>query len=213
MSGLAFTITGARTEPYAASPLLALRMRVTEASGAAVHAITLRAQIQIEPQRRRYAAGESAKLGELFGPPERYGDTLKPLLWTFVSTTILAFEGSTACDLLVPCSYDFDVAANKYCDALAEGEIPLALHFSGTLFVRGEDGAVTAGLVPWSCEARYRLPVVVWRETMDAYFPNAAWIRLDRETFDALYRFKREGGFPTWEAAIARLCARGEAVS
>jgi hypothetical protein len=212
VSDLAFAITGARTEPYAASPLLALRLRVTEGSGAAVHAITLRVQIQIEPQRRRYGAAESAKLVELFGGPERYGDTLKPLLWTFVSTTVLAFEGSTECDLLVPCSYDFDVAANKYCDALEDGEIPLVLQFSGTLFVRGANGAVAAGLVPWTCEARYRLPVAVWRATMDAYFPNAAWIRIDRATFDELYRFKREGGYPTWEAAIARLCARGEPV-
>jgi hypothetical protein len=212
VSDLAFAITGARAEPYAASPLLALRMRVTEGSGAAVHAITLRVQIQIEPQRRRYGAVESAKLGELFGGPERYGDTLKPLLWTFVSTTVLAFEGCTECDLLVPCSYDFDVAANKYCDALEDGEIPLVLQFSGTLFVRGANGSVATGLVPWTCEARYRLPVAVWRETMDAYFPNAAWIRIDRETFDELYRFKREGGYPTWEGAIAGLYARGEPV-
>jgi hypothetical protein len=213
VSELSFAIAGARPEPYAASPLLALQMRVAESSGVPVHAITLRAQVQIEPQRRRYADAESAKLSELFGSPERYGDTLKPMLWTFVSATVLAFEGEAAFDLLLPCSYDFEVAANKYCSALEDGEIPLVIQFSGTVFVRGANGAVAAELVPWSCEARYRLPVAVWRATMDAYFPNAAWIRIDRETFDELYRFKRDGGFATWEAAIARLCARAEPVS
>jgi hypothetical protein len=208
VSDLAFEIIGAHPEPFAISPLLALRMRVSEGSGVVVHAITLRAQIQIEPQRRRYAAEESEHLLELFGAPERYGDTLRLLLWNFVSATVLAFEGSAEFDLLVPCSYDFDVAANKYLRALSSGEIPLVVQFSGTVFVRGTDGAVAAERVPWTCEARYRLPVAAWRATMDAYFPNAAWLRIDRETFDELYRYKQRGGFPTWEAAIARLCAR-----
>jgi len=210
VSELSFAIAGARAERYAVSPQLALRVRVTESTGVPVHAITLRAQVQIEPHRRRYGAGESDKLVELFGAPERYGDTLRPMLWTFVSATVLAFEGEAEFDLLVPCSYDFEVAANKYFSALEGGDIPIVVQLSGTVFVRGANGAVATELVPWTCEAHYRLPVAVWRETMDAYFPNSAWIRIDRETFDELYRFKREGGFPTWEAAIARLCARAE---
>jgi len=210
VSDLRFSITGARSEPYAVSPLLALQVRVTESAGVPVHAITLRAQVQIEPQRRRYAATESAKLVELFGGPERYGDTLKPMLWTFVSTTVLAFEGAADFDLLLPCSYDFEVAANKYFQALEADDVPLILQFSGTVFVRGANGAVATELVPWTCEARYRLPVAVWRATMNAHFPNAAWIRVGRDTFDALYRFKCVGGYATWEAALARLCARAE---
>jgi hypothetical protein len=210
VSELSFAIAGARPERYAVSPQLALRVRVSESTGVPVHAITLRAQVQIEPHRRRYGADESEQLVELFGGPERYGDTLKPMLWTFVSATVLAFERETELDLLIPCSYDFEIAANKYFSALSDGEIPIVVQLSGTVFVRGADGGVAAELVPWTCEARYRLPVAVWRETMDAYFPNSAWIRIDRETFDELYRFKREGGFATWEAAIARLCARAE---
>jgi hypothetical protein len=210
VSELSFAIAGAQPQLHAATPLLALKMQVSESSGIPVHAITLRAQVQIEPQRRRYATAESEKLEELFGPPERYGDTLKPLLWTFVSTTVLAFKEAAEFDLLIPCSYDFEVAANKYFSALEDGAVPLVVQFSGTVFVRGANGAVAAELVPWTCEARYRLPVAVWRATMDAYFPNSAWIRIDRDAFDELYRFKRAGGFPTWEAAIARLCAGAE---
>jgi hypothetical protein len=206
VSELAFAVVGARPEPYAASPQLALRVRVAETSGAQVHAITLRAQVRIEPQARRYAGAESERLVELFGGPERYGDTLRPLLWTHVSQTVLAFQGQTEFDLPIPCSYDFEVAAHKYLSALAEGEIPLDVLFSGTVFTRGESG-VEAQLVPWNCDARYRLPVALYRAAMDAFFPDSAWIRIDRATFDELYRFKTAGGFPTWERAIARLCA------
>lgn len=207
MSELSFSVTGSAAERYAASPQLTLRVRVAETSGVPVYAMTLRAQVRIEPQLRRYAGAESAQLTELFGGPERYGDTLKSLLWTHVSQTVLAFEDATEFDLTIPCSYDFEVAAHKYLAALRDGEIPLIVLFSGTIFVRGADGAVKTELVPWSCEARYRLPVAVWRDTMNAYFPGSAWLRLDRETFDELYRFKTDGGFPTWEAALARLCA------
>ncbi len=207
MSELSFSITGARTEPYAASPQLVLRVRVAETSGVAVYAMTLRAQLRIEPQLRRYDAGESDHLLELFGGPERYGDTLKSILWTHVSQTVLSFEGETEFDLAIPCSYDFEIAAHKYLTALRDGEIPLIAMFSGTMFVRGDGGNVQAELVPWSCEARYRLPVAVWRATMDAYFPNSAWLRVDRDTFDELYRVKIAGGFPTWEAMFGRLCA------
>lgn len=213
MSELAFAVVDARPERFAAAPQLVLRTRVTESTGALVHALTLQAQIRIEPQRRRYDAGESARMSELFGGPERYGDTLRPLLWTHVAQTVVAFEGGTTFDLIVPCSYDFEVAANKYLSALTDGDIPIVVQFSGTIFTRGENGAVAAERVPWSCEAQYRLPVAVWRATMDAFFPNSAWIRIDRDTFEELYRFKREGGFPTWEAAIARLCASAERVS
>jgi hypothetical protein len=209
MTELSFAIVGARPELYAASPQLALRVRVTAAPGVQVHAITLRAQVRIEPQARRYDEGESGRLVELFGGPERYGDTLRSLLWTHVSQTVLAFSEQSEFDLTIPCSYDFEVAAHKYLSALAEGEIPLEVMFSGTIFVRGEQG-VGAQLVPWNCDARYRLPVAVYRQTMDAFFPQSAWLRIDRATFDELYRFKTAGGFPTWERALARLLAEAK---
>ena len=39
-------------------------------------------QIMIEPQRRRYDAAEEDRLFELFGETPRWGDTLRPFLWT-----------------------------------------------------------------------------------------------------------------------------------
>jgi hypothetical protein len=170
-----------------------------------VDAVALRAQIQIEVARRRYLPEESALLVELFGEPARYGETLKPLLWTHAAQMVLAFERETAFDLPIPCSYDFEVASHKYLASLSDGAIPLNLLFSGTVFVEGPAG-VAPEFVPWSCEARYQLPVAVWREAMEAFFPNTAWIRVHRDLFDELRRFKIATGLPTWDAALERLC-------
>jgi hypothetical protein len=210
MSALAFAVVGVRAERLAAVPTLVLRLLVRETSGASVQAIALRAQIQIEPQRRRYDAEESSLLIELFGGPERYGQTLRPLLWTSVSQIVPAFSSETEVELTLPLSYDFEVAAHKYLAALHEGEIPLVLLFSGMIFVQGEQG-VWSELVPWSCEARYGLPVARWREAVDVCFPGSAWIRVDRALFDELSRFKNAQGLPTWDAALARLCEAARA--
>ena len=53
-------------------------------TGAPVHAVALRCQIRIEPQRRRYDADEEARLVELFGETPQWGDSLRPFLWTHV---------------------------------------------------------------------------------------------------------------------------------
>ncbi len=204
MSRLSFSIAGARAEPFALAPQLSLRVLVEEASGADVYAIALRAQVMIEPQRRRYGGAEAERLLDLFGTPERYGETLRPLLWTHAAQMVTAFRGASAFELTLPCSYDFELAANKYVSALEDGDIPLNVLFGGTVIERGETG-VASGFVPWTCEASFRLPVAVWRETMDAHFPNAAWIRVGRETFDELARYKAACMHPTWDAALLRL--------
>ncbi|HEY6485575.1 MAG TPA: DUF6084 family protein [Candidatus Cybelea sp.] len=205
MTALSFKVTGARVDRYAASPAILLRVVVSEASGSKIDAILLRAQLRLEVARRRYLPEESALLTELFGEPARYGETLRPMLWTHVSALLPSFEHRAEFDLSVPCSYDFEVAANKYLASLQDGVIPVNLLFSGTVLVEGSTG-VSAELVPWSCEASYSLPVSVWREAMDAFFPNAAWIRVSRDVFDELRRFKIATGLPTWEAAFERLC-------
>ncbi|HXO18071.1 MAG TPA: DUF6084 family protein [Candidatus Dormibacteraeota bacterium] len=205
MTDLSFAVAGARVDAYAASPSILLRVTVTEKTGARVDAIALRAQIQLEVARRRYLPEESALLTELFGEPSRYAETLKSMLWTHATATVPPFEREAEFDLAVPCSYDFEVAAHKYLASLQSGPIPLNVLFSGTVLVDGP-GGVTAELVPWSCEARYALPVAVWREAMDAFFPNAAWIRVNRELFDELRRYKIATGLPTWDAALERLC-------
>ncbi len=135
---LAFTVLDAAPERYAAAPTLLFRVRLTESTGAIVHAIALRAQVQIEPQRRQYAEREQEGLADLFGPPDRWSQTLRPFLWTHAVALVPGFTGAVEFDLPVACTYDFEVAAAKYLHALGDGEVPLRLLFSGTVFTRGE---------------------------------------------------------------------------
>jgi hypothetical protein len=123
---------------------------------------------------------------------------------------IPAFDGSTEIDLPLVCSYDFEVAAAKYFHALDDGEIPLLLLFSGSVFAHGE-GGLSVDQVPWHREASFRLPVRVWRDVVDAYWPDSAWIRVRRDTFDALHRFKGREALTTWEETIEALLQRAGA--
>jgi hypothetical protein len=204
VSALEFAVLGARAEPHAAVPTLMLGLRVTHPGGATVHAVALRCQIRIEPQRRHYSPDEESRLFDLFGEPPRWGDSLKPFLWTHVATMIPSFTGSADVDLPVEVSYDFEVAAGKYLHGLADGDIPVVLLFSGTVFSKGESG-FSVEPVPWHAEASFRLPVATWRAVMDLYFPNSGWIRFSRDTIDALQRFKSGRALPTWDLAVEQL--------
>ncbi|MGW4521625.1 DUF6084 family protein [Amycolatopsis sp. NPDC004378] len=206
MAELTFDCIDVRPLRYAASPTLAFKLRISELTGQPVHAMVLRVQIRIEPQRRRYAEGESELLTHLFGERARWGETLKPFQFTTVSVTVPGFTGATEIDAEVPCTYDLEVAAGKYFHALAEGVVPMVLLFSGTVFGRGGPG-FWVEQVPWHTQAECRMPVAVWDELMARYFPNVAWIKLPRETVDALLKYKAQHAIPTWEAAVERLLA------
>jgi hypothetical protein len=200
-----------RPEPYAAAPALAAKLQVTERSGEPVHAIALRCQVRIEPRRRAYTDAEKADLGDLFGPAARWGQTVRPLLWAQASTMVPGFSGAAEVDLPLPCTYDFDVAASKYLHALGDGEVPLSLLFSGTVFTRGETG-FSVEQIPWNLEAEHRMPVAVWRELMDAFFPNSGWIRLDRESLERLARFRTERGLIGWDQVVSALLANASGI-
>jgi hypothetical protein len=202
---LAVEVLWGRPDPHAAAPTFLLGLRLTRSEDQPVHAMVLKAQIRLEPQRRRYSPAEEARLVELFGEAPRWGETLKPFLWTHVGTAVAGFTGSTEIELAVPCTYDFEVAAAKYLHGLDDdGEIPLVLFFSGTIFGR-RDGALVVQPVGWDVEASHRLPVRVWRDTMDAFFPGSGWIRLRRDTIDALTRYKADRALTSWEDAFERL--------
>src|SRR5947209_4280163 len=143
MPDLTFEVEGAGAVPYAASPTLALKLRVTNGeAGEPIQTIVLRCQIQIEATRRRYDAAEQERLRDLFGEPHRWGQTLRSTLWTNTSVVVPPFTGGTTFDLQLPCTFDFNVASTKYFAGLEGGEIPLCLLFSGTVFYQGESGAL-----------------------------------------------------------------------
>jgi hypothetical protein len=201
---LDFEYLGAEVDRAAATPTVLLRLRITESSGTPVHAIALRTQVRVEPHRRRYDDDEAAALVDLFGSRGRWGQTLKPLQLAFVSHLVPSFVGSIETSLALPCSYDFDVAANKYLYSLVEGVTPLLLLFSGTWF-SGTSGALTVLPIPWDKEVSAGLPVDVWRAAMDQHFPGTAWLRLGRDAFDALYRYRADNAMVSWDEAVTRL--------
>ena len=212
MPELHFQIEGAEAVSHAATPLIALKLRVTNFPPTeAIHAITLRCQVQIEPARRRYVPKEQEKLLDLFGTPERWARTVKPLLWMNTSVAVPRFTGERLVDLELPCTFDFNLAATKYFHALDSGDIPVTVMFSGTLFYVGPDGALQISQVPWDRESSYRLPVSVWKEMMEMHHPNSAWLCLRRDSFEQLYNYKVRHGLPTWEQAIAKALAAADA--
>lgn len=209
MPELAFDCIGAKSDPYAAGPTLKFRLRVAETTGERVHAIALRCQLRIEPQKRRYTDEEAAQLDGLFGDRSRWAETLRPLQFAEVPAMIPSFTGSIEVDIPVPCTYDLEIAATSYFHALDEGEIPLVLLFSGTVFTRGQTGFSVAQ-VPWHKEATCRLAVAEWRAMMDRFFPNSGWLRLSTSTLEALGAFKNAHALPTWEQAITSLLAQAD---
>jgi hypothetical protein len=202
---LEFAMLGAEPIEHAATPGIRFHLHVSEPEGREVYAIALSTQIQIEPARRTYADAERERLVELFGTPDRWGATTHSFQWARVESLVPSFTESTAFTVEVACTYDLEVASAKYFDALRDGAVPLALHFNGTVLYRGADDRLQVVLVPWSCSIQWRMPIEVWRRTIDAHYPGGGWIRLQRETLDALARVKAERGLHTFDDTVRDL--------
>jgi hypothetical protein len=202
---LNFSVEKAEPVKFAAAPMLHFTLRLTETQNQSIHAVALRCQIRIEPSRRHYEAAEKERLLDLFGQPARWGQTLKSLLWAHTSVVVPPFSGSTTVDLPVPCSADFNLAASKYFYAMENDDVPLCLLFSGTVFYEGPDQTLQVAQIPWDKEVNFRLPVSVWKQMMELYYPNSAWLCLQKDAFDRLYQFKSRNGLTSWEAALEKL--------
>ena len=211
MPDLDFTVQSAEVLPYAAVPTILFRLGIQNAvDGEVVDSISLRTQIRIAATQRRYDPPEQDRLRELFGEPHQWKDTLRSLLWTNTNTIVPGFAGGSVFEMPIACTYDFDVVGTKYFAALEDGEIPLEFLFSGTVFYRGAAGALQAVQIPWEKEAKFRLPVQVWREMIDHYFPNTAWLRIRKDTFDRLYDYRARNALLTWERTLESLLKASE---
>lgn len=54
--------------------------------------------------------------------------------------------------------------ATRYLDALEGGDAPVIFLFSGTIFYEAVGVGEQVGLIPWDREARYRMPIAVWKD-------------------------------------------------
>jgi Family of unknown function (DUF6084) len=199
---LSFAVEGAAPLEHAAAPTLRFALRIESRDERPIKSILLDTQIQIAARRRPYDAAAHDRLFELFGPTANWGTSLRTLLWTRMTRVVPPFTGATVVDLDVPCSYDLEVIASRYFDALADGDVPLEFLFSGTVFA-GTPLQVTR--LSWEQEAEYRLPVGVWKETLDRHFRGTAWLRLGKDAFDRLSAYKSRHALASWDEALDSL--------
>jgi hypothetical protein len=100
MPDLDVTVEKVEVVPFAAAPTLAFKLRVANADQVEkIHTVVLRSQIQIEVTRRRYTALDQERLRDLFGEPERWGQTLRNLHWMSATAVVPQFTGATSVDL------------------------------------------------------------------------------------------------------------------
>lgn len=206
MPHLSFAVVSAAPMRATAVPAIGFRVLVVESSQWPIHSIILRCQIRIEPAKRRYDAGDEERLLDLFGTRDRWSQTVRDLQWTQAVVAANAFTGETEIEVPAPCSFDFALAATKYFDALESGDIPLSFLFSGSVFYEDE-GRLRVSQIPWDREAKFRLPVQVWKKLMAEHYANTAWLGLRQDVFDRLLAFKRRHGAATWDEALERLLA------
>ena len=197
---LSFSVERAERVEHAAVPTIAFALGI--ASELSVRSVLLDVQLQIAARRRPYDNAAHERLFELFGPVEQWGTSLRTLLWTRATLVVPPFTGSTVVQLPVACSYDLDVTASRYFDALEDGEVPLEFLFSGTVFY---GAPLQAARISWESEAAYRMPVALWRETMDRYFNGTAWLRLAKPSLDRLAAHKSRHALATWEDVVDSL--------
>lgn len=206
MPELTFQVRGADAVCGIATPAVALHLEISNTPrNETIQTVILNCQIQIEATRRRYADAEQGRLRDLFGEPERWGQTLRPLHWTNLTTMVPGFSDCIGMKLAVPCTFDFNVTATKYFHALAGGTVPLTLLFSGTVFYRTASDQLQAAPIPWNMEARFPLPAGIWKDAIDLHHPNTAWLGLRRDNFDRLYDFKVRHGLATFDEAVERM--------
>jgi hypothetical protein len=203
-TGLTFSVLDVAPEPYAAVPILNVRIGVTAPDDEPVHAIALRCQVRIEPLRRGYSDEEAVGLTDLFGPRERWATTQRTFLWQHCSAMVPAFVGTNEITLSLECTYDFEVTAAKYLHALRDGALPLQFLFSGTIFTSGQRG-FSVQQVSWDCEDHFDMPVAAWRELIRQHFPNTGWVRLPHDTIAALAAYKSTRGLLSIEDAVTAL--------
>jgi hypothetical protein len=197
---LAFAVTEAEEERFAALPTLRFGLEIARTGGGPVSSVALTTDIRIDVARRRYPPQAQGALAELFGAPEQWAAGMRPLTWARTTVHVPAFDDRTTVEIPVVCSYEPELALTKYLRAVGDGDVPLDFLFSGTVFHRVPGGpGLAASRISWSDgDTRYRLPAALWHSLTDRYHAGSPWLRLSRETYDRLdaYRARHVLGTP-----------------
>ena len=203
MPDLSFEIISCRVKEFAVIPTLAFQLQITNAiEGEEVYAAALKCQVMVESVKRTYNEETKDRLHELFGPPERWDETLRTFFWQIINIPVPRFKGKTVIEITLSCSEDQATSAGKYFYAVRDGLIPLAFLFSGTLFYSDMHGKLQVTLVSWEKEALYKLPAKLWQDMMDAHFPNMRWLRVSSELYERLVEQKAQTHYPTLEKYV-----------
>lgn len=209
---LSFAVTGIRALEHAAVPTMAFRLAVARTGGGPVRAVTLTTVVRIAVARRRYDDADRLVLAHLFGQPEQWAVSMRPLTWTQLTTIVPPFDDSTTVDLLVPCNRECELAVTSYFEAVRDGEVPLDFLFSGSVFHTDTEGRLRTSRICWTKESRYALPARLWHSLTGRYFGGTSWLRLSREAHDALGAYRARHALTDWDATVqALLSASGAA--
>lgn len=202
-----FSVLDVAVVRHATTPTLSFAMHVSDPAGRRIHTLALSVQIQIDPARRTYDPETRERLVDLFGAPERWAATTHSFQWAHIDVLVPGFTGATSFSLVMPCSYDLELAAVKYFYSLPDGEVPLSFHFTGMVLYAGEHDRLQVAQVPWSCTTKWRMPIDRWQSVVRAYYPEGGWVRLTTSTLDALMARKAASGDHDFDATISGLLA------
>ncbi len=209
IADLDFTVLGVRALEHAAVPTLAFRLAAARTGGGAVRSVTLNTAVRIDVTRRRYDDVEPAALARLFGQPEQWATSMRPLTWARLTTVVPPFDTTTELDLAVPCGQEHELAVTGYFEAVRTGEIPLDLLFSGTVFHSDDEGRLRTAQISWSKDASCTMPATLWHDLVARYHGDSAWLRLPRETYAALSAYRSRHGLESWERTVTALLGTG----
>jgi hypothetical protein len=210
---LDFAVSGARAMADAAVPTVAFRLALSRSGGGPVRSVSLNAAVRIAVARRRYDRADRLVMARLFGQPEQWATSMRPLTWARLSTVVPPFENETEFDLPVPCSRDAELAVTSYFHGVRDGEVPLDFLFSGTVFFDGPDKRLRTSQISWTKEATYQLPEGLWHEVLGRYGSGTSWVPLSPEAHDALIAHRNRNALAGWDETVSDLLARAQLVA
>ncbi len=210
MPALDFAVSGVRPMEDMAVPTLAFRISVRRTGGGHVRSVSLNTAVRIAVARRRYDTADRLVMARLFGQPEQWATSMRPLTWARVTTVIPPFDNETEFDLPVPCTRDSELAVTSYFHGVRDGEVPLELLFSGTVFHDGPDGRLRTAQISWDKEATCRMTAGLWQEVLGRYGSGTSWVPLSSEAHDALIAHRNRHALSGWDETVADLLARAQ---